>query len=70
MGAYLVCDDADGCDLVLLKDRGGHQVSCSCHSPPYSLGARSLKEPGTGPAAGTPVILPPIPLAPEVTTCL
>lgn len=29
VGAYLVCDDADGCDLVLLKDRGGHQVSCA-----------------------------------------
>lgn len=27
VGAYLVCDDVDGCDLVLLKDRGGRQVS-------------------------------------------
>lgn len=25
-----MCDkDVDGCDLVLLKDRGGHQVSCA-----------------------------------------
>lgn len=66
-----MCDkDVDGCDLVLLKDRGGHQVSCAITLCLIPLGARSLNEPGTGPAAGTPMILPPIPLAPEVVTCL